>query len=721
MSTPFGKADLATCESEQIHLPGSIQPHGYLIVVDPDTERVVQLSANCESILGLQPAEVIGAALDVVAGGSPDEEESLRRLLRQLADVQGEPDAVARGRVTLGGVTYVASAHETPAQGVVLELEPELPGRLDALAGISEILGHVSTATTLETLCAGVADRFRKVSGYDRVMVYRFDEDGHGEVFAESRRTDLESFLGTHYPATDIPQMARRLYVRNRVRVLCDVDYFEQAILTERSPIDGEPLDMSMCVLRSLSPIHLQYLRNMGVSATLVASLVVGGKLWGLLACHHYEPRRAPPHLRVLTELAAEVVAVRISALRTLSRVEAQLRVQRLESRLAEAVSKAGDWSSLLRRDPASLLDPVEASGASLISDGKVLTLGDGPSSRDVLRLTQRVAAETTEEASFSTSSLALDWPDLEGLLPEVAGILAVRLTKSDDDWLMWYRPEQVRTVTWGGDPREALLVSNDPKTLTPRRSFAAWHQSLVKTSRPWSDHDRAFAEMAGASIGDIVFQFRAVRRLIVQSQRRELDAKILHSFQPALLADQAGRIEVASETWLELFGETDLVGTPLERLGSRFAERERFLDFCSQLIDRCQDSATDLVLLTDSGDRIPLWIRGGVVLSGSQANVLGYVISFDDMSLRRAAETAQRRVQRVIDSGRSGITEAGIMSSVRRIDGLLDEAAAAAVRYTTLTQEGLQTDLLGAVESSIRRSRSLLDGLIRQTLESTD
>ena len=215
-------------------------------------------------------------------------------------------------------------------------------------------------------------------------MVYRFDDEGHGEVFSERRNPELEAFLGNRYPATDIPQMARRLYERTRVRVLVDVNYDPVPLEPRLSPITGQDLDMSLCFLRSMSPIHLQYLKNMGVGATLVVSLVVGGKLWGLVACHHYEPRFIHFEQRAVCELLAEAIATRIAALESFAQSQSEIFVQRLEQRMIEAVSREGDWRAAIFDSSQSILQPLGASGGALIYEGQIVSTGEVPGTQEI-------------------------------------------------------------------------------------------------------------------------------------------------------------------------------------------------------------------------------------------------------------------------------------------------------------------------------------------------
>jgi chemotaxis family two-component system sensor kinase Cph1 len=253
-------------------------------------------------------------------------------------------------------------------------------------------------------------------------MVYRFDPDGHGKIIAEARDPRLESLLGHHYPATDIPQRARELYLRNRLRVLVDVHY-EPPLVPRQLPAArtaSEELDMSMCHLRSMSPLHLQYLKNMGVTGTLVVSLVREGRLWGLIACHHYSPRNLRFALRAAADLLAEVIATRIAAIENYAHAQVAIQVRRLEQRLVEATSTEGDWRLALFRNPRTLLQPLEATGAALFQDGEILTAGEVPSTPELRALLQWVDAQQGD-GLFSCSSVARANPALDSLTPRPA------------------------------------------------------------------------------------------------------------------------------------------------------------------------------------------------------------------------------------------------------------------------------------------------------------
>ena len=301
----FGQADLTNCEREQIHLAGSIQPYGAMLVVREPDQTVVQASMNAAGLLGFDA--VIGRKLRDLGG-----DLAVSILPRTLEPLDGVPVAL-RLRAGAGGAEFDALLHRPPGNGLVVELEPALP-QPDIARRVESALQAFLSCYALRPLCEEAARVFRDVSGHDRVMVYRFAEQGHGEVFAEQRRADLEPYLGNRYPASDIPQVARRLYERNRLRVVADMDYEPVALEPRLNPLTGNDLDMSLSLLRSVSPTHVQYQKNMGVAATMVCSIMVGGRLWGLVACHHQSPRRVPVTVRAACDLLAEALGTRIAA-----------------------------------------------------------------------------------------------------------------------------------------------------------------------------------------------------------------------------------------------------------------------------------------------------------------------------------------------------------------------------------------------------------------------
>ena len=485
----FGHADLTNCERELIHLAGSVQPHGALLALRESDLVVIQASVNSERVLGHDTKTLLGRPLSEL-GGDLAAGVLAMRANGDLSEPQAFRCTVADGKQAR---RLEASVHRHSEGGLIVECEhvdadgvPAENLAPDLMATVlQDAVRRFSAAPTVPALADSVVQIFRELTGYDRVMVYKFDPEGHGKVIAEARHPRLDSLLGHHYPATDIPQRARDLYLRNRVRVLVDVNYTPQALEPLCLPSTGRPLDMSLCGLRSMSPLHLQYLRNMGVTGTLVCSLVREGGLWGLIAAHHYSPRNLRYAMRAAADLLAEVASTRINAIENYAHAQVALMVRRLEQRLIEATSTEGDWRDALFRSPRTLLQPLDATGAALFHEGELSTSGEVPSTPDLRALVDWIDAQSRSDL-YHSSSVGKANPELERLTSVASGVMAVRLSSSRPDYLMWFRKEQLQTVTWAGDPAKPMST-DDPLELSPRRSFAAWSELVRGTALPWT------------------------------------------------------------------------------------------------------------------------------------------------------------------------------------------------------------------------------------------
>ncbi|MDU6747786.1 MAG: GAF domain-containing protein, partial [Bradyrhizobium sp.] len=415
LTTPaFGHATLANCEREQIHLAGSIQPHGILLAVKEPDNLVIQASTNAAAFLNTN--SVVGRPLRDLGG------DLALQILPHLNGPLHLAPMTLRCAVGTPPRRVDCTIHRPSNGGLIIELEPATKTTNIAPA-LDGAFHRITSASSLLGLSDETATIFKEITGYDRVMVYRFDDEGHGEVLSERRRPELEAFLGNRYPASDIPQIARRLYERNRVRLLVDVNYTPVPLQPRISPLNGRDLDMSLSCLRSMSPIHQKYLQNMGVGATLVCSLIVSGRLWGLVACHHYEPRFVPFDIRAACEALAETCAIRIAALESFAQSQSELVVRRLEQRLVEAVSRDGEWQAALFDGSQSLLQPLGATGAALLFEGQVTTAGDVPSTQRIRDLAawldrRRKTTEPAPQALTVTAALTLDEPSFMDLRP---------------------------------------------------------------------------------------------------------------------------------------------------------------------------------------------------------------------------------------------------------------------------------------------------------------
>ena len=669
---------------------------------------IIQASANAAAFLGLH-GPLLGQRLADLPG---DLAGNIAGHLHHPLDTL--PVAL-RLRIGQPAQAFDGLLHRPPGAGLVIELERAGPP-VDLSRDVQRSLKTILGAPSLTALCDDTARIFRDVTGYDRVMVYRFDEAGHGQVISEERRPELEAFLGNRYPATDIPHIARQLYVRNRVRVLVDIAYTPVPLEPALSPLTGRHLDMSLCCLRSISPIHVQYLKNMGVGATLVASIVMGGRLWGLVSCHHYAPRLVACEIRAVCELLAEAVATRIAALESFAQGQAAVAVRRLEQRMIEAISRKGDWRSALFDSSQAVLRPLHAAGAALLLDGEVLSVGEVPGTPQ-LRDISAWLDQQPPAAVHATDTLGLDVPLFKPLIPVASGLAAVRLSDTPGEYLIWFRPERVRTDIWGGNPYKAVVIGDDPRELSPRRSFAQWHQLVEGTCEPWSEADLTAAKLIADTVTDVVLQFRAVRTLVAQDQLEQVRREVGESDQPVIIGDAEGRVILVNAAFRRLLAEQH---AELRRIGD--------LAPCCTEPDECRRRLQDLLssqrnwrgeigLLGTGGERRPMLVRADPVFS-SPDRVLGFVLLFTDLSERKAGEAARRRFQDdIVGNHRMASgpleTHPDLMFQTL-LATIVENAQLAALEITDGVDVARMPDLLESIRASVDRAATVLQHLIR-------
>ncbi len=642
----FGQADLTNCERELIHLAGSIQPHGWLFVLDPANFTVRSASANAGQQFGVATDAWIGHPIDALGG---DFGARVRGLVSSHDLAEAKALTCHLRPVGADRTLWFEGALHRNADGLlIVELEPIDRGSEDEIARVSTPLllqtmlaatvERITTATTIPMLADTAVHTLRELVGYDRVMVYKFDPDGHGEIIAEACDPSLDSLLGHHYPATDIPQRARALYVNNRVRILVDVNY-------EPVPIapHGDGLDMSLCGLRSMSPLHLQYLKNMGVTATLVVSLVREGRLWGLIACHHYTPRHVSCSLRAACGLLAEVISMRISAVENYAHAQGVILVRALEQRLIDATSTDGDWRRALFRSPQTLLQPLGATGAALYFEGEILTSGDVPSTPQ-LRGLLHAMVDRCADGIYCSASIERDFPSLAPSSPTASGILAIELSTSRPDFLVWFRREQLSEITWAGDPNKAV-IDNDPMNLSPRRSFAAWSQIVRGTAVPWSNADIALARAIGSTLIDVILQIQAVRLLIAQHQLDLVRVTVKNSREPVVIAAADSRVLYSNDMFDKAVNQGATRFATLDELAAAFTDPEAAFGMLKTLREKGVPWRGELCFLAQTSTPVPVGVRADVV-AGSNGDRLGYILIFVDLTAAKNADHARRELE---------------------------------------------------------------------------
>jgi light-regulated signal transduction histidine kinase (bacteriophytochrome) len=619
-----------------------------LVLSEPEL-RVVQVTANCQQLLGYPAEYLLQCAVTELGGNCAGQ---LRTLLTS-ADLSEPTPFQCSMAPTDAALVFEGTLLRHAPGLLILELEPvssplaQLPTAEITQEllnqGVAEAVQLFSAATSLGVLADQIAKSVHDLTGYDRVMVYKFDADGHGKVIAEARDPRLDTLLGHNYPASDIPQRARELYLRNRVRLLVDVNYQPSPLVPRLLPATGQDLDMSLCQLRSMSPLHLQYLKNMGVTATLVVSLVREGRLWGLIAAHHYTPRHLRHTVRAACDLLAEVATIRIAAIENYAHAQVALLVHRLEQRLVEATSVEGDWRLALFRNPSVILQPLEATGVALVHGGEILTAGEVPSTPEIKALIDWME-NTPHQSPFVCSSVAKANPMLKSLTPMASGVLAVKLSTTRPDYLVWFRKEQLQTVTWAGDPNKPF-ASDSAMDLSPRRSFAAWSEIVRGTALPWTAVEVALGRAVGVALVDIIVQVEAVRLLIGEHQLTHMRAAVRCSRAAVAVADAQGHILFFSEVFSALF-ELTAAPTSLDALADAFVSAQPLRDALRSLGSSRPSWRGEGNLRLSPDQTLFLAIRAETVM-GRNGALVGFVLSFADQTDAQRAATARNELER--------------------------------------------------------------------------
>ncbi|MBY5766389.1 HWE histidine kinase domain-containing protein [Rhizobium laguerreae] len=500
MSGTHEPVDLTNCDREPIHQLGSVQPFGFLLAISSDW-IVTRASANLVEFLDVAQADAIGRP--VVSLITP---EALHAVRNKLTTLRGS-DIVERifGIALMSDQNRFDVAVHLNEGEVIIEGERCQDDRRDvASLSMRSMMSRLDHTETLEAFFREGARQARALTGFDRVMVYRFDEGGSGEVVAEAARAGIGSFLGLHYPASDIPVQARALYLRNLFRIIADVDAVPVPILPQLDE-HGRPLDLSMSVLRSVSPIHIEYLKNMGVGASLSISIVVDGRLWGLFACHHYGPRLPSAQSRSTAELFGQMFASRLESRERRLALDYETKARRIVDRLLTSVA---DNASLLD-DPAwlieALADAIPADGIGVWINGRLALAGIGPDERSFAALVRHLNRNAAGRI-YAVGRLAEAYPDLE-VDDAVAGMLAIPISRSPRDYVVLFRQELVRTVRWGGEPHKPVEYGPNGPRLTPRKSFEAWSELVRGRSLPFTEAERRVAETIRVSLIEVVLR----------------------------------------------------------------------------------------------------------------------------------------------------------------------------------------------------------------------
>ncbi len=517
--------DLANCENEPIHTPGSIQPHGLLFVLKEPQLEIVQVSNNTFQILGLHSHEVLNKNLKDFL------DSKQITLINECLSESFE--SVNPLKISIKGqnkhLIFDGILHRND-EVIILELEPKkIKKDIDFVKFYHLMKGPIAKmhfASSLDELGQVIVNEVRRLTGFDRVMVYKFDTERAGTVIAEDKIEELSPYLGLHYPASDIPKQAKQLYTLNRLRLIPDRNYQPAELIPIHNPVTNKPLDLSYSVLRSVSPLHIEYLNNMGVTASMSISLIKNNKLWGLIACHHQSSKYVTYELRTACEFLGQVMSLELGAKEDNEDLDYKIKLKSIQSKFVESIPEEEDFADSLIKFESNLLNMVGAQGAVVCLNGSFIFIGTTPQETDIQDLIEWVENKLYNDV-FYTNNLPKDYPAAEKFKDVASGLLALSISKIPKNYILWFRPEVTQIVNWGRNPSE-LVEQDSSLRFSPRQSFKLWQETVRLTSLPWKQCEIDGAlELRSAIVGIVLRQAAELAKINVELERsnNELDA----------------------------------------------------------------------------------------------------------------------------------------------------------------------------------------------------
>jgi two-component system, chemotaxis family, sensor kinase Cph1 len=530
-----------------LHSPGCIQPHGVLLVLRPNTLEILQISGNSEKFLGIKPKSLLGKTLhDFI---SKDQIKKLKCYICKETPEFVEFLTIKKGskKIKFKGIIHTAQ------NLLILELEPEnYPENHQHIVLYSLLknaIAKLGTTNNLAELAQNIAVEVRKITQFDRVMVYRFESDNSGVVIAENKEENLESYLDLHYPPTDIPSQARQLYCKNWLRIIPDVNYEPVEIIASKNLLNNKELDLSQAVLRSVFPCHIEYLKNMGVTASMSISIINEQKLWGLVTCHHYSPKYINYETRKACEFLGQFISINLVYKQEKEFHIYRSQVQTIQAKIRKHLSTHPRFiEDLIIENQTSLLNLVKAEGAAIYLGEQLNLIGKTPYVQDVKNLIEEFLNHQKEDI-FYTDCLSKHYPKAQKFKNFASGILAISIYISSNTYhIIWFRPEQLQIIKWAGNLDESMFVYEEQiPQLTPRNSFVMWQELVKDKSLPWEILEveavqelrniLLLAALEFAQFSEFVFKQKAQEANAANAAKTQFLAKMSHELRTPLNA----------------------------------------------------------------------------------------------------------------------------------------------------------------------------------------
>lgn len=696
------------CEREAIHLPGAIQQHGFLLVGDAEFGVVQIASENVERFLGLPLRLVLGTRFETLLG---------RELLAAMEAMRHAPSFEHQGLVTylgsfrLNNDFFSVTTHCSGSNRILeFELQDRLVGSEMMNGVITNFVGTLGRLRTQQELCDALTQQIAVLTGYDRVLLYCFDDDGHGTVLSEVNAGRLPSYHNLRFPASDIPQQARDLYVLNTVRIIPNAVYTPSR-LEGRAGQDGPGLDLSLSILRSVSPVHLEYMRNMGTQSSMSISLVSEGRLWGLISGHHAEPKLVPYLVRSACDMLTKMASTQLTSFHTAARLQEMVGFHAVQRNILTELAAEQNFLDGLTRQMPELLKVTNADGVALVMEDHLVRHGEVPPDEALRKLAAWLDGLNGLDVWVS-SHLAESLPWTEAIAGEASGLLAIRISAVQPRYLLWFRPEIVKTVHWAGEPEKVIEAD---QTLHPRRSFVEWKETVRGRSLLWSTVEIESARDFRSALTTI-----SLRRAEEAIELGEARFQQLTQALPVRVftADDSGRLTYTNERWQN----TGLSGTGRWFDEALLSPEDKAM--CAErwaaavASNRPFEAEVRLGTPSENGNPGPeRWnfVRA-VPFQRAGGQRAGWIGCFIDLTESKERETALRMNEKLALTGRmTSVIAHEINNPLEAITNLMY------LLRTEVHQDGPATGYIGMVESELERISGITKQTLRWNRESSD
>ena len=686
---------LLRCEDEPIRVPGSVQQHGFFLLVDSGFEKVLVASENAERFLHQPLKLILGAQLDAILG---------REVLLALETVrnprQKERPALVTylGSFRIGDDQFSVMAHSI---GSTFALEFEQQDRLVGAEMMNAIITNFVAALgrfqNSQDLCDALTEQIADLTGFDRVLLYNFDNEGHGTVLSEVNNGRLPSYLDLRFPGSDIPRQARELYVLNTTRIIPDADY-------KPSPLQGSTtrpvaqLDLSLSVLRSVSPIHLQYMKNMGTAASMSVSIVLDGKLWGLVSCHHSSPKTVPYLIRSACDMLTKMAATQLTKFQATTRLNEMVHFHSAQRDLLTVLAGEQNYVAAMLKQPRALLRITNAPGVAVLVDGEFSYEGSVPDEASLEKLSQWLDADESR-AVFASGNLSSVLPWTETIRDVASGLLAVRISSVQRRYVLWFRPEVVSTVQWAGEPAK----SEADKQLTPRTSFSMWKEIVLGRSEPWTAMEIDSATEFRAALTTI-----GLRRAEEELELGQARFQQLTQALPVKIftADDEGTLTYVSGRWLE--SGLQSTGLWFEQIPMHPDDAKVAASLWYECVATGKSFETEIRLGTQEGGPESWNFARVVPFQRSGAARAGWIGTLIDLTESKEREMAMRMSEKLALTGRmTSVIAHEINNPLEAITNLMY------LLRSEVQKDGAAAEYIGQVEGELER----ISGVTKQTL----